>query len=121
VRRRTSNDPLGACVRLEPRQKTLPLRFRRMFHLWPTRFWSTSNSTSMRPFSGLSFSFQSDAAVQEPRRMTSPSLALAPMGAATRAVATTTLVMSAAARLARILCIRVVLSGCGGPALAAAG
>ena len=72
--RRTSNDPDGPLVSLVPRAETLPLCriFQRQF--CPLTLLSTSPSTSMRPFSGLALSFQSERPEQLPSRMTSSSL-----------------------------------------------
>ena len=42
-------------------RRLLPFLLSFTSQVWPLRFWSTSNSTSMRPFSGLSLSFQSVA------------------------------------------------------------
>ena len=78
---RTLNEPLGALVTLWPLQKTVPSFFSDTSQVCPLRFWSTSNSTSMRPSSGLSLSFQSDVAVQEPALTTSPDLASTAPGA----------------------------------------
>ena len=55
----------------------------RTAQVWPTRFESTSYSTSILPSSGESFSFQSVAPLHEPRRITSPSLATAGTAPAT--------------------------------------
>src|ERR671919_1946159 len=57
-------------------------------HSSPTTFWSTSNSTSMRPSSGLSLSFQSLLPLHGPSRITSRSPADATAGTA-RANSTT--------------------------------
>src|SRR5919201_3261779 len=51
-------------------------------HSSPTTFWSTSNSTSMPPSSGLSLSFQSLLPLHEPSRITSRSPADATAGKA---------------------------------------
>ena len=75
MRRSTSNEPLGGWVVRLPANTCTPLSVIRTDQVWPLRFESTSNSTSRRPSSGLALSFQSEAPVQEPRRMTSPSLA----------------------------------------------
>ena len=62
----TSNDPLGGCVTRVPLKNTMPLSFSETFHVSPLTFWSTSNSTSIRPLSVLAFSFHVLAAEQSP-------------------------------------------------------
>jgi len=74
---RASNEPLGARVIRRPAKIRSPSCAIRTAQVCPTRFWSTSNSTSIRPSSGESFSFQSLAPLHDPRRITSASLACA--------------------------------------------
>jgi hypothetical protein len=63
---RASNEPLGALVARTRRAMRRPLRWSVTVQRTPFRFWSTSNSTSMRPFSALSFSFDVLAFVHVP-------------------------------------------------------
>jgi hypothetical protein len=58
IRRLISEEPLGGPVIRAPRNTTTPLRVSTTFHRRPEMFWSTSNSTSIRPSSCLAFSFQ---------------------------------------------------------------
>lgn len=83
-RRRTVNDPLGGFVVAAVETTLEPLRVSVTVHRTPLRFWSTSNSTSMRPFSGLSVSFEVEPPVQRPWARTvlsPPRLARAAAGA----------------------------------------
>ena len=59
-----------------PLKTATPLRCSVTRQRRPTRFWSTSNSVSMRPSSAFAFSFQVVPAVQRPETRTpSPSYA----------------------------------------------
>ncbi len=85
--RRTSNEPLGAFVVRVPLAAVEPSWTSRQRQVWPTWLLSTSPSTSSRPSSGPTLTFQSVAPEQEPRRTTSsPPLAWA-AGAVTAAIA----------------------------------
>ena len=68
---------------------TFPLRRSTTSQVTPLRFWSTSKSVSIRPFSGLSLIFAVAFPVQVPLRRTSPSLPNAAAVTATRATAAT--------------------------------
>jgi hypothetical protein len=58
ILRLISNEPLGGLVIRAPRSTTAPSRVRTTFHRRPEMFWSTSNSTSIRPSSCFAFNFQ---------------------------------------------------------------
>src|SRR4029079_3589310 len=70
IRRRISKEPLGARVMAVSEATRMPLRRSVTFQGTPFRFWSTSNSTSMRPSSRLSSSLLDDCWVQVPRTVT---------------------------------------------------
>jgi hypothetical protein len=111
-RRFTLNEPLGACVVARVRTATAPSRRIVTFHVTPLRFWSTSNSVSIRAPSGLTFSFAVDAPVQWPAtRLASPPPCLAVATAGAKAAI-------ARARLTLVLRMLFMasLSGRGGPA-----
>ena len=95
--RRTSNEPLGGRVVALVLAATLPLRRSTTFQVTPLRFWSTSNSDSMRPSSGLSLIFAEELFEQVPRRSTSASFARAAAGA---------IAAAAVQRLRKIVVIR---------------
>lgn len=76
--RRTSNEPLGATVVACVETRCTPFCDSVTRHVTPLRFWSTSNSVSMRPSSGLSLSFDVAEPVQDPETRTSLSFASAP-------------------------------------------
>src|SRR5580765_1876739 len=85
ITRRMEKEPLGARVIAVVAATTDPLRRRVTFHGTPLRFWSTSNSTSMRPSSWLSLSLAVELFVQTPlTRTPGPPLADA-IGATARA------------------------------------
>src|SRR3954466_2171938 len=65
-RRLTVKEPLGAVVLALVLTATLPLRRVVTFQVTPFLFWSTSNSVSRRPSSGLTLSFVLDDLVQLP-------------------------------------------------------
>ncbi len=65
---RTSKDPLRATVVALPCKMTLPTSDSRPCQRWPLMFVSTSNSTSMAPFSSLALSFRSLAPLHGPSR-----------------------------------------------------
>jgi hypothetical protein len=80
------NEPLGPRVVALVATTRSPLWRMRTFQRMPLRFWSTSNSTSMRPSSGPALIFAVEAPVHEPARSTSSSpLAWAEGGARARA------------------------------------
>ena len=64
---RTVKEPLGPVVLRDPWKICEPFFVIRTCQFWPTTLESTSYSTSILPLSGLSFSFQSLAPLQEPR------------------------------------------------------
>ena len=87
-RRSTLNEPLGAFVRALVFTATLPLRLIVTCQRTPVRFWSTSNSVSSRPLSGLTLSLEEEDFVQEPLTVLAfepPCFAAAVAGATTRA------------------------------------
>src|SRR5688500_15508125 len=73
--RRSSNEPLGPRVTRVVRTSNVAGRLSVTVQRTPFRFWSTSNSTSMRPSSSLSLSLLELGPVQAPRTRTSPSFA----------------------------------------------
>ncbi len=101
--RRTSKEPLRPPVTALPRALELPLCTIRQRQVWPERLLSISPSTSMRPSSGLAFSFQSVPPLQPPSRMTSSSLAEA--GRAVNKGRSIAVVMTAAR--VRVVCVMV--------------
>ena len=68
--------PTAAASCALPRNTRVPFRSRTICQVTPLRFWSTSNSTSTRPFSRLSFSFDVLDLVHAPLTSTSPSFAI---------------------------------------------
>ena len=93
IRFSTENDPLGAFVRAEPRKATLPLSLIRTFQRTPFLFWSTSNSTSRRPSSGLTLIVAVLEPLHLPAFLTSASLAPAAAGTASATVASAVVAM----------------------------
>ena len=57
IRRLTVNEPLAPAVVLLPVKNRWPSSPIRTAQVWPTRFASTSNSTSILPSSDWAFSF----------------------------------------------------------------
>src|SRR6478736_1492922 len=85
ITRRREKDPLGARVVGVAEATTAPFLRSVTFHGVPLRFWSTSNSTSMRLSSRLSFNVAVELCVHCQRTLIgSPPLADA-SGAETRA------------------------------------
>jgi len=74
------NEPLGAFVVAFVEVASAPLRRRVTVHRTPLRFWSTSNSVSMRAPSALSLSFADEVFEHLPLARTSPSFASAAVG-----------------------------------------
>ena len=70
ITRRREKEPLGAWVVAVVEATSDPFRRRVTFQGTPLRFWSTSNSTSMLPFSRLSLSLAVELCVQTPRTRT---------------------------------------------------
>jgi hypothetical protein len=70
VRRRNSNEPLGARVVAVADAICEPFRCSVTLHGTALRFWSTSNSTWMPLSSRLSFSLALELCVQVPRTLT---------------------------------------------------
>src|SRR6476469_7245469 len=92
IRGSKENEPLGAWVVRVARAATAPLRRRVTCQVAPARFWSTSNSVSRRPSSGLTLSFQVLPSLQRPERWTTflsppPRATAEDAGAATKAAA----------------------------------
>jgi hypothetical protein len=59
-------------VTRKPEKNRSPLWNSRTLQVWPTLLLSTSNCTSILPFSGLSLSFHVDGPLHDPCLMTSP-------------------------------------------------
>src|SRR3954451_11731243 len=66
IRRSTLNEPLGALVVACVMTAVAPLRRMTTRQVTPLRFWSTSNSASRRPSSGLAFRLALEPPVQLP-------------------------------------------------------
>ena len=86
-------ETLGAFVVLMPLNRLTPFWRMTTRHFFPTTFWSTSNSVSMRPPSTLAFSFQFAEPEHEPCLITRapPPFAGADETAASAATASTML------------------------------
>ena len=65
--RSTENDRLIRFVRLVPANTSARLSVTRTVHLWPARWLSTLNSSSIRPVSCLAFITQEECQRAAPR------------------------------------------------------
>src|SRR4051812_49613094 len=74
MRRWKEKEPLGAFVMRVPVAATFPPERSVTSQRTPLRFWSTSNSVSRRPLSGLTLSFHVLPSEHEPERTTRLSL-----------------------------------------------